>query len=266
MNIDTPKLKTQKTEVQPNSGNILDYTPDIPRICPSCLARTVISKGKQAKTGEMRAECKSCAKQFATLFSENMGKLWLQIEDLKVQLNKQIEENLKIKYSDNTPEKENDIEKVLRGTEMNAKKLKLVYFSNIKRNKISRIKETIVLNTELTSAQLINIDFAEDTVLEVFCWEENCANVIAELGKIKLVHEKYDPAKTDTARNEFTGRMESIYKRRSNTNTTLKRYAMKLSRLAKSDLTKELATPTKIGENTMAASVSITSSDVENDS
>lgn len=229
---------------------INEFTNNSTRVCPNCMALKVISKGKQPKTGEVRAECKTCGKQFALLFSENLGKMLDENNELKDKLNTALTEGLKKEYitQDEMPRQNTEnFEQLLRGGDEVSRKLKVVYFSNIKRNRIRKVKEAIVNNTSVKSSQLINIDFAEDNILEIFCWEDRIEFVTKELVKLSLLRENYNPGTSEDSLKAFKIRMGSLCSRKSNTRVVLKRYAQKLSLLSKPELDKEL-TSTKNDE------------------
>lgn len=238
----TQAFKTQKT--------ITEFTSETNRMCPSCWSTHVISKGKQPKTGEMRAECKSCGKQFATLFSENLARLFAEKEQLKDELCKKASAEIATAYAKDKPGNEGTraetVEQVLRGNDpKNAKKLQLLYFSNIKRNRISKIKQVIVDNTSIPRAQLVNLDFMDDNTLEIFCWQDKCESIISELAKLQLPPLSPSIEGNDEAYESFKTRMKNIATRRDNTKIALKRYALKLSNMAKDCLKTELTIITK---------------------
>lgn len=240
-----PQAITQETDLTihtspPENKNPPDET-IVLRMCPACLAHNVVSKGKQQKTNEMRSECKTCGKQFATLFSENMAKLATQANTYKAQLQKALEIKAHTTFLDERrPNAEDCADEVLRGGDIVRRKLTIIYLTNIKRNRISRVREAIVANTTLAGAQLINLDFAEDDILELFCWQDKRNEIISELSKVKLVQSTYNPA-SDAAKHEnFSKRMEEIHKRKSNTKIMLKRFAYKLARLGIKELTVQM--------------------------
>lgn len=238
------------------SRSLTDFVSDVSRLCPSCLSTRVISKGKQAKTGEVRGECKVCGKQFALLFSENLAKMSNDKDVLGATINKLMTTISELEYRNGesvsdkssssviTPKSSvGDMassgfscESVLRGGVNNHRKLCVLYFSNIRRNNVKKIKEAITGNTNILSSNLVNIDFAEDGILEVFCWTTHKEKMACALAKLDLILENYCPIGSKDLLHGFRSRMERIYRRKGNTNTALKRYALKLSKLTETDL------------------------------
>lgn len=265
----TQKTYSPTTEHLKTSKAITEFTTEINRMCPSCMNTHVISKGKQPKTGEMRAECKACGKQFATLFSENLAKVFAEKEKLQEELCTLAKAETKRAYDKVSPDKdknrEESIEQILRGNEIKpTRKLQLLYFKNIKRNRISKVKQVIVENTAIPRAQLINIDFMDDGTLEIFCWHDKCETILSELAKLKLEEHSPDLSGSEDTYEAFKSRMKNIANRRDNTKVVLKRYASKLSNMSKKDLQTEI-THTATKSITMAGSDSLVSIEINSD-
>lgn len=239
---------------------------DLPnRVCPSCLSTEVTSKGRQPKTLEMRSECKTCHKQFATLHSENIAKVINENTKLKEGTSSgdvNIVKDVTIPPFEHGMAKEvktpESLEEILRGGNTNSKRLTILYFTNVKCNKVGKIRDAIVNNTGLKSSQIVNIDFAEEDALEMFCYENDKVIIECELARLKITRRMYKPYENEGLLTRFTKRMVTITQRRSNTRVILKRFALRLSRLNMGELKAEMA---KLKCNEINAAISDVSSE-----